>query len=79
MRIISGVADAKKVMMVGETDDTDVRVIDGKGRVCLQNTSGFSSLTTEQARYLASCLEASANRIDGVSNEKPTTLAHDGG
>jgi methyl coenzyme M reductase beta subunit len=64
--MISGVADGKKIMMGGETDDTEVRVIDGRGRVILVVPSHPTSLTTEQARYIASCLEAAANRVDGI-------------
>jgi hypothetical protein len=64
MKEIHGVADAKKIMMVGETDDTDVRIEDGNGRVILISPDSPVSLTPEHARAIAEFLRLSANRVE---------------
>ena len=65
MRQIHGIADAKKIMMIGETDDIEVKIVDDiNQRVILMTAERASSLTTEQARWLAKCLLDSALRAE---------------
>ncbi|HEY1858695.1 hypothetical protein [Acidocella sp.] len=65
MREIHGIADAKRVMMVGQTDDTAVTVSDGANVIFLsipaEKTVG---LTPEQARFIAKQLIEAACRKD---------------
>lgn len=69
MRQIHGIADAKKVMMVGETDDTEIRIVDGHNRILLSVPCHLSSLTTEQARYIAKQLIDAAVRVERAAGD----------
>lgn len=67
MRQIHGIADAKYVApsgAVGETDDREVTVTDAGVRVQLFTRCPCMSMTTEQARFLARCLNDAADRVD---------------
>jgi len=61
MREIHGVADAEKIMMLGETDNISVKVVDRpnqKIEIIVGSSCGSScaSLTTEQAEFIANQL-----------------------
>lgn len=61
-----GIADARKIAMVGLTDETSVVVTDGDGYVALSIGSQTypCGMTPEQARFIAAALIASAERVE---------------
>ncbi len=65
MKEIHGVADAKKIVMVGAIDEIRVEVTDGpSGTVDINiNSQAYAArMTPEQADFLASHLVAAADR-----------------
>lgn len=62
-REVHGVADAKKIMMVGETDDRPVTIKDLKnGNIEISVGDSGASITKAQAKFLADQLNSAILR-----------------
>jgi hypothetical protein len=63
---VHGVVDAKKIMMVGETDNVPVKIVDRPNqKIEIVIGSTGASLTVEQAEFIATQLRNAIRRATG--------------
>ena len=68
IREIHGIADADKIGAVVSRGCEEVKVVDGLNTVylCFQASNFHAGLSPERARYIASCLSESAERVESA-------------